>query len=336
MSTELLLAALVLAGAPVRADDGATALLEEALEPPATAYEGELSVMTARGGRRETRHLLVRFSPPDLYRRETLDALGTAELVVVSDGKTEWVHDRRSGTVWQGLPPGREHGLSDPDEERALLADNYAVRVLPDAAVAGRPCRVLEVAPRRGGPVVLRLWIDAVEGLVLQREAYEPDGTESLLVRFERVAYGAKGRAADFRFRPPAGARVVKSRPAPEALELEEAAKATDMKPRLAAWVPPGYVFESVSLLPYKGATILHYRWSDGVDVLSLFQAPARARVRPPTGGRPRKETVAGGPGALTVLPDGKALEWSAGDRFVLVGRLGLESLRRVAESVPR
>lgn len=332
MYTELMLALLFIGASPARAgQDEAASLLEEALASPSTAYEGQLAV-TAR---HETRRLLVRYAPPGRYRREVLDALGTTELLVVSDGETEWVHDRHTGTVWQGVPPGREHGLSDPDEERSLLDDNYTVRLLPDAPMAGRPCRVLEVAPRRGGPAVQKLWVDAEEGLVLQRIAYEPDGAESARVSFERISFSPSSRPQDFKFRPPAGARVVKTRPAPDALELEEAAKATDMKPRLAAWVPPGYVFESVSLLPYKGATILHYRWSDGVDVLSLFQAPSRVRVRPPAGGKPRKERVAGGPGSLSVLPDGKALEWSSSDRFVLVGRLPLEDLRRVAESVP-
>jgi hypothetical protein len=129
--------------------------------------------------------------------------------------------------------------------------------------------------------------------------------------------------------------RVVKSRPAPDALELEEAAKATDLAPRPPAWVPPGYVFESVALLPYRGATILHFRWSDGVDALSLFQAPARVKFKAAPGGTPRPVHVGAADARLTLGADGRSLEWSAGGRFVLVGRLALDDLRRVAASVP-
>lgn len=331
------LCALALLAAPVGAvEEEAAALLRQTLDPPAVAYEGQVSVTTRGGGRDERRWLTVRFAPPRSFRRETLDRFGSPALVAASDGETEWVYDRRSGRAWRGEPADRDPALSDPDEELALLSDNYAVRLAGANTVAGRPCRELEVVPRRGGAPAQRLCVDEEEGLVLQRVTFDADGAEASRMRFERVSFRPGLRPEDFRLRLPAGTRVDQRRPAPGPLELEEAARATDMRPRPPAWLPPGYVFESVRLLPYRGATILHFRWSDGVDALSLFQAPARARLRPPAGTSPRPQTAGGARGSLILLPDGKALEWGAGDCFVLVGRLSLESLRRVAESVPR
>ena len=344
MSTELLLAGLFLLPPPVAAAaaaarapeaEDALALLDESLDPPAAAYEGRLEVVEARGGGTERRLLAVRYAPPGHYRRETLDRFGLPELTVLSDGQTEWTYDRRVGTAWRGPALERDRAWADPDEERALLADNYAVTLEGVETVAGRECRVLAVRPRRGGPPVQRLWRDADRGLVLQRVVYAPGGAEVSRMRFQTVSYETSLKAADFRFRPPAGVRVVKARPAPDALELDEAAKASDLVPRPAQWVPPGYVFESVALLPYRGATILHYRWSDGVDALSLFQAPPRVTVKPPPGGAPRKEKVGPADARLTLTQDGSALEWAADGRFVLVGRLALDDLRRVAASVP-
>lgn len=332
MSTELLLA--VLLALPAAAQEDAD-LVSEVLEAPAVAYEGRLEVVEVLAGREERRLLAVRSLPPRSYRRETLDRFGLPELTVVSDGRTEWTYDRRVGVAWRGAPPERERAWADPEEERALFADNYAVEDEGTEAVAGRPCRVLAVRPRRGGAPVQRLWRDAEKGLTLQRVVYGPDGAEASRMRFQTVAFEPGLKAADFRFKPPAGVRVALRRPAPDALELEEAAKATDLPPRPPAWVPPGYVFESVALLPYRGATILHYRWSDGVDALSLFQAPPRVTVKPAAGGAPRPEKVGGADARLSLGPDGASLEWSAQGRFVLVGRLSLGDLRRVAASVP-
>lgn len=339
MSTELLLALLLAvpaSAAPAAETEDALALLEESLDPPAVAYEGRLEAVEKRGAKEERRLVAVRYAPPHSFRRETLDRFGVPELTVLSDGQTEWTYDRRVATAWRGAPYERERGWADPDAERALLADNYTAVLEGGEAVAGRDCRVLAVRPRRGGPPVQRLWLDAQRGLVLQRVVYDVSGEEVSRMRFQTVTYDPAPKPSEFRFRPPAGVRVVKARPAPDALELEEAAKATDLVPRPPAWVPPGYVFESVALLPYRGATILHYRWSDGVDALSLFQAPARVKVKPAPGGEPRPEMVGTAKGSLTLNAEGRSLEWSADGRFVLVGRLALEDLRRVAASVPR
>lgn len=341
MSTETLLAVLLAAAAPAAwaapasdAED-ALALLEESMDPPAVAYEGRLEAVERRGKKEERRLVAVRYAPPHSYRRETLDRFGVPELTVLSDGQTEWTYDRRVATAWRGAPPERERGWADPDEERALLADNYTAVLEGSEEVAGRACRVLAVRPRRGGPPVQRLWLDADRSLVLQRVVYDAGGEEISRMRFQTVTYDPAAKPSEFRFRPPAGVRVVKARPAPDALELEEAAKATDLAPRPPAWVPPGYVFESVALLPYHGATILHYRWSDGVDALSLFQASSRVKVKPAPGGEPRPEKVGTADARLTLNADGRSLEWSSDGRFVLVGRLPLEDLRRVAASVP-
>lgn len=336
MSSKPALLLLVLLAAPARcAQDEASRLLREALDPPVAHYSGTVSVTELRGKGPETRWLNVHYAPSGRSRRETLDRFGLVERLVVCDGDAEWVWDRRSKTAWQGVSRSQARPLSDPEEELALLLDNYSVRQAGEDTVAGRPCRVLEVSPRRGGPPAQTLCVDAEEGVVLRRTAFAPDGSETFKMSFENIDFSAKPSASDFRFKPPSGTRLLKARPAPDALELEEAARATDMAPRPPAWVPPGYVFESVSVLPYKGATFLHYRWSDGVDALSMFQAPPRARIRPPSGSRPRRTKVGSAQAGLSLLPDGKSLEWLAGDRFVLMGRLSADELRRVAESVP-
>ena len=158
-------------------------------------------------------------------------------------------------------------------------------------------------------------------------------------MRFIQIDLPADESDWDFTFSPPAGVKTEHNRLRPDYLEFDEASEATAMSPMVPQWLPSGYLFESLNVLPYKGATILHYRYTDGIDVLSLFQSPRRARVRfqgelTQAGKAVQDLAVGGGSARLTLTSEGKFLEWLGEDHFVLVGRLGADAMRRVAESL--
>jgi len=329
---------LLACAVPARSAAAPEGLLAAALGPPAAAYEGEVSVLIVREGKETRREVLLSFSPPGRYRREILDRYGFTVFTILSDGVTEWVYDRRRGTAYRGEPADPDYKLLDPEEELALITENYEVRPAGRDRVAGTPCAVLEVFKRRSGELVRSLCREDRYGVVLRRRAFGPDGALSSEFRFIRLKLGAALDDARFRFSPPAGIQVVENRLKPDYMELEDAALATAMRPRAPSWLPPGFVFESMNILPYKGATLLHFRFSDGVDVLSMFQAPSRTRLEfTPQGvdGPARELDIPGGKGRVALWAGGKILEWAAGDRFVLMGRLELDALVRMAVSVP-
>src|SRR5262249_5924660 len=100
------------------------------------------------------------------------------------------------------------------------------------------------------------------------------------------------------------------------------------------AWLPSGYVFESLDVVPRGGRKILHFRFSDGVNVLSLFQCPPHVQLD--FGGENAKKVeLPMGEATTAWTPEGRVLGWSRGSsRFLLVGPLSPETLARVAESV--
>ncbi len=321
------------------ADRAAEDVLETTLETPDVAFEGHLTVVTRHGERRKEKSLTIAYAPPDRYKREVVDRYGFPLLTIISDGEEEWIYDRRRATAWRGEPADADYKLLDPDEELRLLKANYEFRLRDSERVAGRSCHVLEVRARAGGRLVRRLWVDREYGIVLQRASYLADGTEASRMRFNYVEIPADAEDWDFSFSPPAGVRTETNRLRPDYMEFDEAAFATDMMPRIPAWLPPGYLFESLNILPYKGATILHYRFTDGIDVLSLFQAPRRARVRyegslVAPGTVPQSVALGGDSARLVLTSDGKFLEWWGDDHFVLLGRLGADAMRRVAQSL--
>ncbi len=309
-------------------------ILRRSIALPSVAYSGEVSVLTWFGSKTRARELLVYFSPPGRFRREIVDQSGYLDQLIVSDDKTEWFYDRARRTAWKGAPADADYKILGPEEEYDLLSENYVPRLTGSETIAGFPCWKIEIVALKGGRPLRQLWVEKRHGIILQSKAYQPDGSLASTMRFLRADIPAALDESLFRFQPPLGSRVVTSRLKPGYLELEDARVASGIAPRHPSWLPAGYVFESLNVLPYQGATLLHYRYSDGIDAVSLFQCPRSTRLN--FGDLPKENTKIGSRAAsLSFGPDGKILEWpSGGQRFILVGNLPLELLRTVAESV--
>jgi outer membrane lipoprotein-sorting protein len=312
----------------------ALAVLRASLEPPQAPYSAELSVERREGpeGKVLARRLAVRFSPPDLYRREILGPTGETLQLIVEDGRNEWIYDPARRKVWQGEPADPLFKRFGPEEEFDRLSENYDVAIATGEPVAGRSTWLLTLRARSDGALARRLWVDRRSSLLLRTEAFRPDGSAADSMRFGRLQFEPPQDRELFRFSPPSGSTVVK-RVEPDYLALDEA-KAAGVEPRLPAWLPSGYVFESLDVMAKGRHNIVHYRFSDGIEVLSLFQCPPRVRLN--LGARlSRRVKLSVGRGYRTRTAEGNVLSWSSGGwRFVLVGSASDETLKRVAESV--
>lgn len=311
----------------------AAELLRKTLEPTAASYEGVMVVEVFEHGLSSAKRVSVRFQRPGLYRREVLDASGQPAQVVVSDGKQEWVYDKARRRVWQGEVPDPEVKRLGPDDEFDLLTDNYDVRAGATSPVAGRSSWLLELRARADGRLQRRLWVDRKTGLVLASEDYRPQGERASASRFESLSFPHRQAKKLFKFAPPAGVAVVK-RGDPGYLSLGDAKAASGMEPRTPDWLPSGYVFESLDVMPRGAFKIIHYRFSDGINVLSLFQCPPKVKLD--FGAKTASAVRVGAEdGTLAWTQEGQALGWEQGrSRFLLVGPLSAEALVRIAVSV--
>ena len=310
----------------------AAALLRRTLAPSAGSYEGQMRVEVFAGGLSSVKEISVRFQR-GLYRREVLDGAGNPAQVAVSDGKTEWIYDKPRNKVWVGEPADPGLKRLGPDDEFDLLTDNYDVSASTAEPVAGRACWLLALRARADGRLQRRLWVDRKTGLVLATEDFRPQGGLASSARFERLSFPRRQPKKLFRFETPPGATVVKRLDA-DFMALEQAKTAAGVEPKTPAWLPPGYVFESLDVLPRGGSRIVHYRFSDGINVLSLFQCPSKLKL---DFGATAAQTVRldAGEGTLAWTQEGQALGWEKGrSRFLLVGPLSGETLRRIADSV--
>jgi outer membrane lipoprotein-sorting protein len=305
-------------------------VLHQALEAEPPAYEGRVTVETFLPKLSPPKEVHVRFARPGRYRRETLDDSGQPVQLVVSDGKTEWIYDRARKRVWTGAPPEPDYKQLDDSD---LLEENYEASVSTGEPVAKRQTWLLELRSREEGKTTRRLWVDRKSGVVLRDQAFGLDGALSSETRFEEVHYPRKPKDSWFTFSPPSGVTIVK-RVEPDYMALGEAKSASGLDPKTPVWLPSGYVFESLNVLPRGGKNIIHYRYSDGINVLSLFQCPPRVALDFGAKGGERV-LLAQGHGTLAATPEGRVLGWSAGDsKFVLVGPVAPETLKRIAESI--
>jgi outer membrane lipoprotein-sorting protein len=334
----LLLAALLLIpgralAAKKSAVPPAQEILRRSAEPRAASYRGVMLVETFSGGKTEAKRVSVRFQRPGLYRREVLDAAGRPVLTVVSDGKTEWVHEAASNRAWKSQAPEAPIKRQGPKAEFELLADNFEASAATAEPVAGRPAWRVDLRAKSDGALRRRLWVDAKTGLVLGAEELSPEGTRLSCTRFESLEFPGRQPKKDFAFAAPPGVAVAE-RSASAALGAEKAAAAAGFSPLLPGWLPSGLVLESHDVLPKGSAKLLHSRFSDGVTALSLFQGPASVTLD--SGGKPGTPLrVGSSQGTLTATADGQALSWdSGGRRFLLVGPLAAQTLARIGASL--
>lgn len=122
---------------------------------------------------------------------------------------------------------------------------------------------------------------------------------------------------------------------APDKAALERAQADSGLSPMTPLWLPAGYRFDSLAVVPYHGKKIIHYRYFNGHSVISLFQSPPRTRFEFGKTGRERVR-VAGSKGFFARSPEGNVLIWTAGkNRLALVAPLELAELKKIAESIP-
>ncbi len=301
-------------------------ILQTAMAPTAPSYEGRVRV--------DAKEMKVHFEPPNRYRREILNETGRAVQVVISDGKTEWIYDKPHHKVWQGEPADPGAKKMRPDEEYGLLKANYEVVISSSERVARREVWLLSLRSRFDGALKRLLWVDQKTGLILKSESFASDGTTASAMEFETVTFPKKEQAAHFfEFVPPRTAIFVK-RAELDFKSLDQAKSAGGMEPRTPSWLPTGFVFESLDVMPRRGKNIIHYRYSDGVSVLSLFQCPPKITLDFGAS-QTRPVRLASGTAALARTRDGNVLGWSSGgSQFVLVGPVGADALERVAQSI--
>lgn len=204
----------------------------------------------------------------------------------VSDETQEWLYNpQQHALVHTTLAPGAE-AVADASTDYSLLKSNYLLSVLPQTLmIADRKTFVLTITRYSNKMPARKFWIDAATGLVLKQENYREDGKLAVTATF-----------ADINFRVP----LPRSLFSLSALAARPGVHQREQKPTSEAVLPLSHLERQLggaALAPHNLAgyrllsatfghngkrPLLHLRYSDGLNLVSVFEL-LRSQTRRPT-----------------------------------------------------
>lgn len=153
------------------------------------------------------------------FRLELQSNGGGGDAQIVSDGKSFWVYDGSSNTVYRGtLPADRAHGARKRESVPTVgRIQKLIAQVMKHATVsgptpgdtAGEPSYTVRTSPRRNGGLVgaLELAWDADHGTPLRAAVYAKGQSSPVLeLKATSISFGPVDMSA-FAVAPPAGAK---------------------------------------------------------------------------------------------------------------------------------
>lgn len=261
----------------------AEAIFVSVLHSEEYAYKGRQVTTSWRSG--TASEVEVFHKPAELRRLQYLNPVTRRGRLLVSDGRQEWQYDPHSHTLsHRRLSPG---ALDDDDYlSYSLLRANYVLSVDP------KPHRLADravwlVTIKRPGRLTLarRLWVDTGSGLILKREHYGEDGRLAVTVAFTDIAYHLNLSPALFNLGELGrrkGVKVVEL-PSPWEAPVALAAASRQLLGKARAWPQlVGYRLIGATKTVVSGRPLLHLRYSDGLNLVSMFEQ-SRTQTRRPT-----------------------------------------------------
>ena len=305
----------------------AIALLRNAFNAPTFAYRGHMTVTHWFGSGTKSEDVEVWFKPPNSYRWEFLNPDGRVNRVHVRAGDSEVLHMAGQPTVLQGKATKATPKQISADSEWDLVQKNYQILQVGEGAVAGRKTIVLELSPRAAGKPKQQFWIDPDSGVILAIKRFREGGHLAIYSRFTEFQQGPE--ISDDRFATTSSSEAATEKHGydQEFKSLAEFEKQSGNKSRLPAVLPMGFEFESVDTFKSDSFTVHHFRYTDGMNVVSIFET-----TKPSKFASPSTRTLPASPvGPFQITDTGYVFQKKVGDRyFTLISDVSQESLKTI------
>ena len=297
------------------------------------SYQGRQITTYWRTGR--AMEVMVYHRPPDDQRIEYLNPERERGRLLVSDGTQQWEYDPHQKALRRRrLSPG---ALDDDDYlSYTLLRANYLLDVDPKPRVwAERKTYLVTIKRPQGLTLARRFWIDAGSGLILKRELYRDDGKLAVTVAFSDIAYHVTLASKLFTLSSLAKMMRVTELPMAEtavplnSLQKQLAGKAS------APVLLGGYRLVGATTTQISGRPVLHLRYSDGLNLASVFEQ-RRTQPQRPTLVPPGMRATRIGATAVHVFHHSSltTLNWDTPALNVtLMGEMSFATLRTLAQA---
>ena len=297
------------------------------------SYEGRQITTYWRTGR--AMEVLVSHRPLDDQRIQFLNPERERGRLLVSDGVQQWEYEPH-----QKLLRHRRLSLGALDDDDllsyTLLRVNYLLAVDPHPrTVADRKTYLVTIKRPQRQTLSRRFWIDSGSGLILKREIYGEDGKLAVTAAFSDITYHPV--LAPNLFDLSALAKTVRVIELPTS---ETAVPLSTLRSQLAghASAPPslaGYRLVGATTTKIGLRPVLHLRYSDGLNLVSVFE---QRRTQPgrPTLVPPGQHVVLIGkiPTHVARRASLTTLNWDMPTlNITLMGEMGLSTLRTLTQA---
>ena len=283
----------------------------------------------------QTAAVAVFHRPADDRRIYYLSPKSRRGLLLVSDGHEEWQYDPHSKDLsHRRLSPG---ALEEDDLlNYTLLRANYFLTVDPKTRVyADRKVSLVTIKRPLGHTLARKFWIDNGSGLILKREIYGDDGELAVTSAFSEITYHPKPSSEVFSLAGLAGLPGVHT--AENSSPLEAPIKLTLVSGQLTgkAYAPPslaGYRLVGASATAAGGKPLLHLRYSDGLNLVSLFEQQRTQARRPTQVKGMQKAQIGAVPAHVSHRASLTTFNWDTSTLNVtLMGEMGAKALYSLA-----
>ncbi len=297
-------------------------------------YKGRQITTSWQTGR--VTEALVLHRPADDRRIQFLNPERERGRLLVSDGTQQWDYNPHHKLLrHRRLSPG---ALDDDDLlSYTLLRANYLLAVDPKPhMVADRKTYLVTIKRPQGQTLARRFWIDAGSGLILKRETYLDDGKLSVTAVFSDITYHTALASALFTLAGLAKTMRVADLPTAEtAVSLPALPKQLAGKASAPASLA-GYRLVGATTTKIGQRPVLHLRYSDGLNLVSLFEQrrtqPGRPTLVPPG---MRVTQIGATPVHIARRASLTTLNWDTPAlNTTLMGEMGLSTLRALAQAV--
>lgn len=219
-------------------------------------------------------------------RIEYLSPEASRGRTIVSNKQRQWRYDPRTRTLTIRDVPRGQVQVDEAAESYSLLRDNYILSFLPATKTfADRKTFVLSIARQSNKTLARRLWIDAATSIVLKRETYHDSPVPAATVAFSDINFHPAFKPDTFSVPGMHGEKGVRVVSLPRDPEMLLPLSSVGSQLGSKAITPPklaGFELVGAGLLNYKGGRVaLHLRYSDGLNLVSLFETQRRLTARP-------------------------------------------------------
>lgn len=263
------------------------------------SYRGTKAIYVSVNNKTSASTVKIVHKKPDMTRREFFSPSQCAGVVLIERGANTWKYDPTT-KCWEQM------NWMIAREYHPRVFDNYNLKLIGSDKIAGRNTHVILATPKHGESRRYKMWVDKQNYLMLKIDTQNTAGKTTTSAGFTKIAVEPRDIFSSAFSIPPNAHKA-------------DCPSCVDFVVRKPAYVPKGYVMVGVSRGIVDGRCYAHLQYSNGVNIVSLFERKSsRGTTSPKT--QQKLETV---------------MSWvNGGVLFTLIGDLSSAELRKIASSI--